>query len=131
MDALRVLVVDDEFSFRLAVAEVLRRQPDMDVVAEARNGREALAFARQLHPDVILMDVKMPQGNGVDATAALLKDNPTACVIGLSSLEDEEADAILRAGAKARLNKRHLLRDLPAFLRQATQPRSTARAAGV
>ncbi len=125
MQALRVLVVDDEFSFRLAVTEVLRRQPDMQVIGEAGNGREAVACARQLHPDVILMDIRMPQVNGVDATTAILKDNPAVCVIGLTSLDDEEADAILRAGATARLNKRHLLRDLPALVRQSVRGRDS------
>ena len=68
---IRVLIVDDQPVVRAGFAAILAAQPDIEVRGEASGGHEAVALARQLRPDVVLMDVRMPDGDGIEATAAL------------------------------------------------------------
>lgn len=87
---------------------MINRQPDMTVVAEARNGLEAVAAHRQHRPDVTLMDLRMPAMSGVEATAAIVQDDPGARVIVLTTYDgDEDIYRALEAGARA-----YLLKDL-------------------
>ncbi|MFL5589178.1 MAG: response regulator [Ktedonobacteraceae bacterium] len=106
----RVLVVDDQQLVRDGIASLLRVQDGISVVGTATNGQEALEQAMALRPDVILMDVRMPVMNGVEATIQILREVPSCCILMLTTFDDEEyvRDA-LRAGARG-----YLLKDLPA-----------------
>ena len=102
----RVLVADDHELAREALLSVLAREPDLAVVGEARDGREAVALARRLRPDLVLMDLRMPGLDGLQATRAVLAEVPGVRVVVLTSLE---ARAVvleaLRAGAAGYLPK--------------------------
>ncbi len=74
---IKVLVVDDAAFMRMAVRAMLARSPEIEFVGEARNGREALELAQKLRPDVITMDVEMPEMDGVAATRAIMAGCPT------------------------------------------------------
>jgi two-component system, NarL family, response regulator LiaR len=93
-----VLLVDDHAVVRQALRMMLGREPDIDVVGEAWNGRVAIDLARQLRPDVVLMDVCMPVLNGVQATRTIHAEHPGICVIGLS-MYDYMGEAMRDAGA--------------------------------
>jgi DNA-binding NarL/FixJ family response regulator len=106
----RVLVVDDQQLVRDGIASLLRVQDGITVAGTATNGQEALEQAIALRPDVILMDVRMPLMNGVEATIQVLKQVPSCCILMLTTFDDDEyvKDAV-RAGARG-----YLLKDLPA-----------------
>jgi DNA-binding NarL/FixJ family response regulator len=106
----RVLVVDDQQLVRDGIASLLRVQEGITVIGTATNGQEALEQALALQPDVILMDVRMPVMNGVEATIQILKQVPACCILMLTTFDDDEyvRDA-LRAGARG-----YLLKDIPA-----------------
>ena len=106
---IRVLLVDDQGLYREGLRTLLAAQPDLDVTGEAANGEEALRLAAELHPDVALMDVRMPLRDGVTATRRLLAAQPECRVIMLSTFDDAEARAQgLSAGAVD-----YLLKDAP------------------
>ncbi len=90
MDKIRVLIVDDHTLFRIGVREMLEAEEDIDVVAEAATGQEALEQARATMPDVILMDIKMPDMDGVKATRILHQEMPHVGIIFVTSLGDDE-----------------------------------------
>jgi DNA-binding NarL/FixJ family response regulator len=102
-----VLVVDDEGLMRAGLVELLSSDPDIEVVGEAATGREAVREAGRLRPDVVLMDVRMPDMDGIAATAVLVRSTPSARVLILTTFEDEAYifDS-LRAGASGFLLKR-------------------------
>jgi DNA-binding NarL/FixJ family response regulator len=104
--AIRVLIVDDHAIVRQGLAAMIENEPDMTVVGQAGNGQEAIDQYRQLQPDVTLMDLRMPQMNGVDATAAICAEFPHARIIMLTTYDGEE-DIYhgLRTGAKGYLLK--------------------------
>lgn len=106
----RVLVVDDQQLVRDGIASLLRVQDGITVIGTVTNGQEALEQAITLQPDVILMDVRMPVMDGVEATFQILRQIPTCCILMLTTFDDDEyvKDA-LRAGARG-----YLLKDLPA-----------------
>lgn len=103
---IRVMLVDDQALFREGLRTLLSIRPDLEVVGEAENGREAVELAAQLHPDVILMDLRMPVLNGVAATRQLQQEQPDSKVIVLTTFDDDEYifDG-LRAGAVGYLLK--------------------------
>lgn len=106
MEPIRVLVVDDHSLFRQGVIAVISTRPDMKVVAEAANGREAVKAAKEVHPDIVLMDLSMPEMGGVEATRYLLKEVPQANVLMLTiSEEDEDLFNAMKAGATGYLLK--------------------------
>jgi len=106
----RVLVVDDQQLVRDGIASLLRVQEGITVIGTAMNGQEALEQAMTLRPDVILMDVRMPVMNGVEATIQILREVPSCCILMLTTFDDEEyVREALRAGARG-----YLLKDLPA-----------------
>jgi DNA-binding NarL/FixJ family response regulator len=86
----RILVADDHGIVRKGLRFLLERQEDMEVVGEAADGREAVRLAEKLHPSVVVMDIAMPQLNGIDAAAQILRSSPDARVIILSMYADEE-----------------------------------------
>jgi two-component system NarL family response regulator len=90
---IRVLVADDHFVARFGLKGLLGDQPDLEVVGEAKSGAEAVTLARQSRPDVVLMDLRMPGLDGVQATAAILREDPKARVLIVSSY-DTEADVL-------------------------------------
>jgi DNA-binding NarL/FixJ family response regulator len=108
--SLGVLIVDDQALVRAGFRMILEAEADMEVVGEAADGREAVAEARRLRPDVILMDVRMPEVDGIEATRRLMADgNGQAKVVMLTTFDmDEYVYEALRAGASG-----FLLKDVP------------------
>ena len=82
---LRVLVVDDSRFFRRRLADILSEHPLIEIVAQAGDGVEAVRMAREFKPDVITMDVEMPEMNGIEAVRAIMRENPTP-ILMLSAL---------------------------------------------
>ncbi|MEU7893816.1 response regulator transcription factor [Nonomuraea sp. NPDC049152] len=102
----RVLVVDDESLLRMAFGMLLETQSDMELVGEAGDGAEAVRLARQLCPDVVLMDVRMPGTDGIEATRRIIRESPQSKVLILTTFDlDEYAFAGLKAGASGFLLK--------------------------
>ncbi|MFI5907566.1 response regulator [Dactylosporangium sp. NPDC051541] len=110
MTDVRVLVVDDQQLVRDGIASLLSIQPGIEVVGTAAGGEEALQRAADLTPDVVLMDVRMPGLDGVEATRALRRAHPSCRVVMLTTFDDDQYVALaLRAGADG-----YLLKDLGA-----------------
>lgn len=106
MSKVRILLADDHGLVRKGLRFVLEREPTMEVVGEAGDGREAVRMAEALNPAVVIMDIAMPNLNGIDATAQIVKQNPEAGVIMLSVHSDESyLVRALGAGAKGYLLK--------------------------
>jgi len=104
----RVLVADDQEIVRTGLAMILNAQPDIEVVGSAADGREAVALARRLRPDVCLFDIRMPELDGIEATRQLAGpsvDDPLAVVVITTFDLDEYVYAALRAGARGFLLK--------------------------
>ncbi|HEY0797218.1 MAG TPA: response regulator transcription factor [Acidisarcina sp.] len=114
-----VLCVDDHPLMRDGIAFALREQQDMTLVAEAENGKEAIMAYRRHRPDVTLMDLQMPVMNGIDATAAIIKEFPRARIVILTTYSgDIQATRALQVGAKGYLLKGMLRTDLVKTIRQ-------------
>lgn len=106
---IRILIADDHPVVRQGLAATIARQPGMSVVAEANDGREVIDLFRFYRPDVTLMDLRMPQVDGVEAIAIIREETPTARIIVLTTYDsDEDIYRGLRAGAMA-----YLLKDAP------------------
>ena len=113
MNAIRILAVDDHPLFREGIAAILEGQPDMSLVGEASDGIEAILRFRDHHPDIILMDLQMPEMNGLDATIAIHGEDPGARIIVLTTyMGDVQVMRALRAGARAYLLKNLLHKEL-------------------
>ena len=98
--AIRVLIVDDHDLFRVGLASLLNAQPDIEVVAQASGGRMGVRLADELRPDVVLMDVRMPDLEGPEATREILERHPSARVVALTVVSDEaDVAEVLQAGA--------------------------------
>jgi two-component system NarL family response regulator len=105
------MIADDHFVVRMGLAAVVNTQADMSVIAEATTGKQAVEVYRQHRPDVVLMDVRLPEMNGIDAIVAIRKDYPEARFIVLTTYDgDEDIYRALQAGARAYLLK-DMLRD--------------------
>ena len=105
--AVRVLIVDDQEPFRMAARLVVEATDGFDVVGEAETGEDSVAMARELEPDLVLMDVNLPGINGLDATRQILGDGTTPVVVLLLSTyeEDEYAPRAAECGAAAYIPK--------------------------
>jgi two-component system, NarL family, response regulator len=106
---IRILMVDDHMVVRMGLRSMIDTQPDMVVVGEAANGKETIEIFRKISPDIVLMDLRMPNLGGVEATEAICRESPQARVIVLTTYDgDENIYRALRAGARA-----YLLKDIP------------------
>jgi DNA-binding NarL/FixJ family response regulator len=105
-DSIRVLIADDHPLFRDGMRGLLGSLPDMEVVGEASSGEQAIELARELQPDVILMDIQMPGINGIEATREILHTSPRIGVLVVTMFEDDDSVfAAMRAGARGYLLK--------------------------
>lgn len=110
---IRILVVDDHPVVRQGVAGLVGGQPDMTIVAQAANGREAIQQFRALHPDIVLMDLQMPEMCGVEALIAIRDEAPEARIIVLTTYAgDAQVLRAIKAGARGYLLKSALHREL-------------------
>jgi DNA-binding NarL/FixJ family response regulator len=111
--AIRILTVDDHPLLRDGIAAVLESQPDMTLVGQACNGREAIDCFRRLRPDVTLMDLRMPDISGIEAITAIRAEFPEARIIVLTTYAgDAQAAAALKAGAAGYLLKNQVRKEL-------------------
>ncbi len=122
---IQLLVADDHEVVRLGLKTLLEQVPDFVIVGEAGSGREAVAKVGQLHPDVIIMDVRMPDGSGIEACRAIRAEHPQTKVIMLTSYSDSEAvmGSVL-AGADGYLLKQVGSRELVDAIRTVASGRS-------
>jgi len=103
---IKILLVEDHTLVRKGLVSLLESESEIEVVGEAENGREALAMAESLQPDIIVMDMSMPELNGLDATRQILKSNPLTSIIILTMYTDEEyVIEVIKTGAKGYLFK--------------------------
>jgi len=106
VNKIRILVADDHGVVRKGLRFLLDRQSDMEVVGEASDGREVVRLCEKLNPNIVIMDVAMPQLNGIDAAAQIVKTNPSIRIIMLSMYADESyLVRALSAGAKGYMLK--------------------------
>jgi CheY-like chemotaxis protein len=115
---IRVLIADDHKILRQGLASIINSETDLELVGEAKNGREAIELVRQFEPDVVIMDIEMPGTNGIDATRAIAAERPQIRVIGLSMHTREDMEQAMRAaGAREYLPKDGPAEDLLAAIR--------------
>jgi DNA-binding NarL/FixJ family response regulator len=106
MDPIRLLVADDHDRFRDGVRAMLRREDEVELAGEATSGDEAITAAEALQPDVVLMDLRMPGVNGIEATRHIVQTSPHMRILVLTMYEDDDSVfAALRAGARGYLLK--------------------------
>ena len=114
MEPIRILLADDHTLFRKGIRTLLEQMPGIEVVGEAATGQEAVAHSRELVPDVILMDIKMPAINGIEATRQVLQENPHIGVILVTMFDDPESVfSGMRAGARGYVLKEAAPRRAP------------------
>jgi two-component system, NarL family, response regulator len=110
---IRILVADDHALMRLGIATLLRSKPDLEVVGEAADGVKAVTLFKQLLPDVLVLDLKMPGLDGVQVTVNICRDHPDAAILMLSHYDGEEhVFQALKAGARGYLTKEALGEEL-------------------
>jgi DNA-binding NarL/FixJ family response regulator len=105
MTPIRILIADDHPMFRFGLRALLATEPDIEVVGEATNGREAVTLAANLKPDLILMDINLPQLNGIEATRQILAQNPGINTLIITMFEDDTIFTALQAGARGYILK--------------------------
>lgn len=129
---IRVFIVDDHAMVRRGLAAFLRAKPDLQLVGEASDGAEAITLCERLQPDIVLMDLVMPETNGIEATRAIRGRWPAIHVIALTSFDDKElVREALAAGALSYLLKNVSAEDLAEAIRAAHSGRSTLAAEAV
>jgi two-component system, NarL family, response regulator NreC len=125
MKKLRILLADDHIVMRTGLRALLERQPNLEVVGESENGRETVALAASLRPDVVVMDVGMPVLNGIEATQTIVTQCPTTAVVILSMHADESyVMRALKAGARGYLLKDSAAADLIGAIQAISQGKS-------
>jgi two-component system, NarL family, response regulator len=108
-NSIRILLVDDHYVVRVGLIGILNLEPDLEIVADAENGAQAIELFRQHRPDVTLMDIRMPRLNGVATTVEIRKEFPEARMIMLTTYDgDEDIHRALRIGARG-----YLLKNIP------------------
>jgi len=125
MKKLRILLADDHIVMRTGLRALLERQANLEVVGESENGRETVALAASLRPDVVVMDVGMPVLNGIEATQTIVTQCPTTAVVILSMHADESyVMRALKAGARGYLLKDSAAADLIGAIQAISQGKS-------
>lgn len=120
MEKIKVLLADDHTVVRQGLRALLEAEPDIAIVGEAETGRQALRLAVKLSPDLVLIDIAMPQLNGLEATRQILKEAPNIRVLVLSSYSDDEyVRQVTEAGAAGYLLKQTAAEDLIRAIREA------------
>ena len=134
MDMIRVLLADDEPLIRAGLATILQASGSITIVGEVSTGKQAVAEAQRLQPDVICMDIRMPDGDGLEATRLIQQLDPTPAVIVITTFDlDEYVFGALEAGAcgilltRTRLRRTTLPRTQQQRYRQRTLPRTLHR----
>jgi len=118
-ERVKILIVDDHALFRVGIRQILEREPDLEVVAEADDGRTALDAAFATNPDVILMDLSLPAPGGIEVTQRVKRELPAAAIVVLSTDEDEDAlFESIKAGAAAFILKDIAPEDLVMIIRR-------------
>ena len=120
---IRVLIAEDDDAYRESLRELVERQPELSVVAEARNGLDAIELADEIAVDAVVVDVHMPLVDGVTAVARLRRDHPALCLIAITGdREPQLLRAVEEAGADAVLLKEELVETLIERLRHVRVP---------
>ena len=119
MQSTKVLIVDDHALFRQGVRNTIEAEKDFEVVGEAEDGTEALVKARELKPDLILMDIYMPQGNGLEAVSTIKKELTGVRIVMLTIHDDKDENLLeaIKRGAEGFLSKSVRAKDLLSSLR--------------
>src|SRR5439155_20684403 len=112
MAPMRVLIADDHLFYREGLRVMLGAVPEIQLVGEATTGDEAIERALALQPDVVLMDLKMPGGTGIEATRRIVRESPRIGVLVLTMFDDDSVFAAIRAGARGYLLKDARLEDV-------------------
>lgn len=121
VETTRILIADDQQAFRDGLRALFGSVPDLEVVGEATTGAEAIALADTLQPDVVLMDIKMPEMNGIEATENILTASPHISILVLTMFDDDDTVfAALRAGARGYLLKGALKAEILRAIRAVT-----------
>jgi DNA-binding NarL/FixJ family response regulator len=100
MKTIRLLIADDHPVFRYGLKALLEAEPGFEIIAEASNGEQAVKLAKEIQPDVILMDITMPDLNGIEATRAILAEDPDIGILMVTMVDDASMFAAMRAGAR-------------------------------
>src|ERR1044071_4020035 len=116
--SIRILLADDHKLMREGLSSLLKKQLGIEIVAEAENGRTAVQLTHRFLPDVVVMDISMPDLNGIDATRQIIKQNPRTKVIGLSMHSDKQfVVEMLRAGAVGYMLKDSAFEELTSVIK--------------
>ena len=119
---IRILVVDDHFMVRMGLSASLNVEPDMEVVAEAGNGKIALEAYRKHRPNLVMMDLRLPGMSGIDCTVAIVHEFPDACILMLSTHSgEEEIYRAMQAGARGYIVKSIIREELLRAIREVHQ----------
>jgi DNA-binding NarL/FixJ family response regulator len=125
MVGIKILLADDHKIIRDGLRSLIEKEKDMAVVAEAENGRDAIKLARQFAPDIVVMDINMPDLNGVDATKLILEESPEVRIIALSIHSSRRfVTRMLRAGAAGYLVKHCAYEELADAIRMVADHKS-------
>ncbi len=123
---IRIILADDHAVVRQGTAELLKREPDLDVIAEAENGLQAVELTQHLKPDIVIMDIRMPELSGIEATKQILETAPGVRVLVLTAHEDDEyLFSLLQAGASGYLLKTAPVSDLVKAIRHVHEGQSS------